>query len=96
MQTLFETHQSLLLTAYDQIRWGGPANKSAFLPKEKQEHLKRYDCSVDFFQNREQLRQSIHWFLQDFEEICGQKGINCDNIAANAVCAYWEDCVSKM
>lgn len=96
MQTLFETHQSLLLTAYDQIRWGGPANKSAFLPKEKQEHLKRYGCSVDFFQNREQLWQSIHWFLQDFEEICGRKGTDCDSITANTVCVYWEDCVSKM
>ena len=75
MRTLFEIHQSLLLTAYDQIRWGGPANKSAFLPKEKQEHLKRYDCSVDFSKTGSSCVNPSIGFCRILRKYAGRRGL---------------------
>lgn len=97
MHTLYEIHASLLLTAYDQITWGGMANKLHFIPEEKQAHLRKYSCTEDFARNREYLQQAAQWFLEDYETIRsendhtqdGQK-MEWDAGAGEEVLNYWK------
>lgn len=62
---LYDTHASLLLTDYDKIEWGGIANKLAFIPAQKQEHLKKYYCTEDFEVNEKNLKKAAAWFSED-------------------------------
>lgn len=89
MRILFDTHASLLLTLYDAISWGGIENKLHFIPKEKQEHLKKYSCTEDFSLNRNNLLQSAEWFEQDAAEAVMKQSedINADNFGS--VKNYW-------
>lgn len=89
MRTLFDTHASLLLTLYDAIRWGGIENKLHFIPKDKQEHLKKYSCTEDFSLNRNNLLKSAEWFEQDAAEAVMKQSedINADNFGS--VKNYW-------
>lgn len=91
MNTLFDTHASLLLTQYDKISWGGVENKLHYLPDEKQKHLTKYYCTDDFKLVRNNLLQEMQWFAADLSEICGSQNSN----AGEKVIAYWTNCTEK-
>lgn len=82
MRTLYDIHVSLLLTGYDQIKWGGAENKLHFIPVCKQEHLKKYYCTEDFQHNKNNLLQSFIWFEEDIKDVSAKKGqdYNAENI----------------
>jgi predicted nucleotidyltransferase len=69
LRILMDTHTSLLLTAYDNITWGGSANKLHYIDVEKQKHLMKYGCLEDFVVVRNNLTQAIVWFEEDVREI---------------------------
>ena len=94
MRTLYDTHVSLLLTAYDVINWGGAENKLHFLSADKQEHLKKYFCTDDFSLNKNNLLQSMEWFEKDISDVLEKKSqkYNTENI--DAVKEYWKECTS--
>lgn len=92
MRTLFDTHASVLLTAYDRISWGGEGNKLGFLPKEKREHLMVYFCCGDFEVNRGNLLKGIDFFGEDFREVKG----DFDFSGLDLVRVYWERITEKM
>lgn len=69
LHTMYETHVSMLLAGFDQTLWGGSANKLHFIPKDKQEHLKKYYCSDDFSQIQENLIDSMKHFQSDAKEV---------------------------
>ncbi len=73
MRILYDTHVSLLLTAYDVIDWSGAENKLHFLSAGKQEHLKKYFCIDDFSINRKNLLKSMEWFEKDTNGILKNK-----------------------
>lgn len=89
VRTLFDTHASLLLTVHDKITWGGMENKLHFIPKEKQEHLKRYYCTDDFLLNKDNLQTSLEWFEQDLKEVSEIKSVDFDNTVFDALKAHW-------
>ena len=91
---LYDFHASLLLTAYDKIRWGGPENKLHFIPEQLQSHLKLYQCTEDFARNQKYLYQAAEWFVEDVEEICKEQGIN--NLQMDQeVLEYWMSLVES-
>lgn len=71
MRILMDNHSSLLLTAYDQITWGGAASKLHFLDETKQKHLMKYGCTEDLVMVRNNLLQAMEWFEGDAKEIAG-------------------------
>ena len=75
LRTLYDTHSSLLLSAYDLTDWGGPANKLKYIPAEKQEHLKKYYCTDNFRLNRDNLICSAELFESDLSEILAKNNI---------------------
>lgn len=75
IHTMYEAHCSLLLTEYDCISWGGSANKLNFIPKDKQEHLKKYCCTENMDAARDNILFSIKMFLTDSEEIFRRRGL---------------------
>lgn len=75
LRILFDTHASLLLSAYDQTTWGGAANKLKFIPPEKQAHLKKYFCTENFGLNRDNLIHSAELFESDLSEILAKHNI---------------------
>ena len=87
MRTLFDAHASLLLSFYDNIKWGGEANKLNFIPKEKQEHLKNYFCCTDFRVNKSNLLKGIEYFKTDIEELSIDTKKHIDNL--NKIKNYW-------
>ena len=76
-RTLYDTHASLLLSAYDTITWGGPASKLKYIPAEKQGHLKKYYCTGDVGLDRDNLIFSAELFEKDLSEISAEKDIIC-------------------
>ena len=74
-RTLYDTHSSLLLSAYDTITWGGSASKLKYIPAEKQEHLKKYYCTSDLRLDRDNLIFSAELFEKDLSEILAEKDI---------------------
>lgn len=92
MRILYDTHVSILLTAYDAINWGGAENKLSFLSADKQEHLKKYFCIDDFSINRKNLLKSIEWFEKDINGILENKKMNYDIKNIFAVKEYWVEC----
>ena len=74
-RTLYDTHASLLLSAYDTITWGGQASKLKYIPEEKQEHLKKYYCTEDFGLDRDNLVTSAELFEKDLSEILAEKNM---------------------
>ena len=85
LHTLYETHVSLLLTGFDKITWGGNANKLHFIPKDKQQHLKRYYCLEDFDTIRNNLMYCMKAFDEDAKEVCMLKGIGHSATAASDI-----------
>ncbi|MCH5259409.1 MAG: aminoglycoside 6-adenylyltransferase [Lachnospiraceae bacterium] len=75
LHTMYETHVSMLLTGFDETCWGGSANKLHFIPKDKQEHLKKYYCSEDCSQMRANLIDSMRYFQSDTKEVFERKNI---------------------
>lgn len=75
LHTMYETHVSMLLTGFDKITWGGNANKLHFIPEDKQQHIKRYNCSEDFDTIRENLLYCMETFIEDAKEVCMLKGV---------------------
>lgn len=76
-RTLYDTHASLLLSAYDSITWGGSASKLNYIPGEKQEHLKKYYCTGDSGLDRDNLIASAEMFEKDLSEISAEKNMIC-------------------
>ncbi|MCH5347779.1 MAG: hypothetical protein J1E40_00520 [Oscillospiraceae bacterium] len=74
-RTLYDTHASLLLSAYDSITWGGAASKLKYIPAEKQGHLKKYYCTEDFGLDRDNLILSAELFEKDLSEILAEKNM---------------------
>ncbi|MCH5194648.1 MAG: hypothetical protein J1F11_11855 [Oscillospiraceae bacterium] len=74
-RTLYDTHASLLLSAYDTITWGGQASKLKYIPEEKQEHLKKYYCTDDLGLDRDNLVTSAELFEKDLSEILAEKNM---------------------
>lgn len=93
MNTMFDTHASMILTGYDKITWGGSANKLHFIPEEKQNHLKRYYCSEDFEQTKENLLACMDTFQMDAKEIFGQKGLEYSTHIGDEVIRNWREIV---
>ena len=75
LHTMYETHVSMLLAGFDQTCWGGSANKLHFIPRDKQEHLKKYYYSEDFSQIRENLIESMKYFQSDTKAVFELKNI---------------------
>ncbi|MDE6853215.1 MAG: nucleotidyltransferase domain-containing protein [Lachnospiraceae bacterium] len=92
MRTLYDTHVSLLLTAYDVINWGGAENKLHFLSAGQQEHLKQYFCTEDFSWNRKRLLQSMEWFQEDLCDVLDRKEQDYNMEHVTAVKEYWCAC----
>lgn len=69
LRILMDTHSSLLLTAYDQITWGGSASKLHDIDETKQKHLMKYGCTEDLVMVRNNLKQAMEWFEDDVREI---------------------------
>jgi predicted nucleotidyltransferase len=89
LRVLMDTHTSLLLTAYDNITWGGTANKLHFIDKDKQEHLKKYGCVDDFKQVRTNLLQSISWFENDVAEIGSEEEVTYNKRLSSEIKDNW-------
>ncbi|WP_044482002.1 nucleotidyltransferase domain-containing protein [Paenibacillus antibioticophila] len=68
LRILMDTHSSLLLTAYDQITWGGSASKLHYIDETKQKHLMKYGCTEDLVMVRDNLLQAMEWFEDDVRE----------------------------
>ncbi|MBD5492799.1 MAG: hypothetical protein HDR12_00045 [Lachnospiraceae bacterium] len=96
MRTLYDTHVSLLLTAYDVINWGGAENKLHFLSADKQEHLKKYFCTDDFSLNKNNLLKSIEWFEKDISDVLEKKSQKYSTKNIDAVKEYWEECTIRI
>lgn len=92
MRTLYDTHTSLLLTAYDVMNWGGAENKLNFISADKQEHLKKYFCIDDFSINRKNLLKSMEWFEEDIREIFENREIKYDFKNIFSIKEYWVEC----
>lgn len=75
LHTLYETHVSMLLVGFDEITWGGNANKLHFIPEDKQKHLKRYYCPEDFDTVRDNLVYCMKMFDEDAKEVCMLKDV---------------------
>lgn len=91
LHTMFETHVSMLLAGFDEISWGGYANKLRYIPKEKQEHLKKYYCSEDWKEVQNNLMDSMKSFRQDAQEVHGLKNIPYSTHLGDAVMRHWAD-----
>lgn len=91
INTLFETHLSMLLTGYDKITWGGSANKLRYIPKEKQEHLKLYYCLEDFEQVKVNLIKCMNEFQMDAKDVYAIKVINYSTHLGDKVMKNWLD-----
>lgn len=89
-RVLYDTHASLLLTALDRLPWGGSANKLSHIDREKQRHLTKYGCTVDFREMREKLRRSMEWFTEDSEALFGEAEAEYARRVGKAVRAEWE------
>ena len=89
INTLFETHLSMLLTGYDKITWGGSANKLHFIPKEKQNHLKIYYFSENFEQVKEKLIECMNAFRADAREVYELKSMNYSTYLGDMVMKNW-------
>lgn len=77
-RTLYDTHASLLLSEYDSTDWGGAADKLKYIPAKKQEHLKKYYCSINFRVNRDNIICSAEMFEHDLSEILAKHNIPFD------------------
>lgn len=95
LRILMDTHTSLLLTAYDRITWGGTANKLHFLTEEKQNHLKKYYCSEDFDEVRENLLRSMCWFEEDIAEMGSAEMILYSQEMGKEIKKAWLDSLEK-
>lgn len=85
LHTMFETHASMLLLGFDRITWGGSANKLHFIPVEKQEHLKKYDCPEDLEGVEQNLMRCMKWFQEDAKEVFKLKGLEYSAYLGDAV-----------
>lgn len=85
LRTLYDTHISMLLCGYDEITWGGTANKLHFIPQDKQKHLTGYYCSENFDEVAENILQSMKAFQEDSKEIHSLKNINYSETLSNSV-----------
>lgn len=90
LRILMDTHTSLLLALYDKTTWGGTANKLHYLPEEKQNHLKKYYCDEDFKKTKDNLFQSMHWFMQDIEETGNAAAVRRCSETADKVIPYYK------
>lgn len=75
LHTMYETHVSMLLAGFDETCWGGSANKLHFIPKDKQEHLKKYYCSEDFAQVQDNVIDCMKNFQSDAKAVFELKNI---------------------
>lgn len=73
LRILYDTHMSMLLVGFDQITWGGSANKIHFIPIEKQEHLKKYYCPETLEGVEQNLLSCMRWFQEDTKDVCRLK-----------------------
>ena len=86
---MYETHISLLLTGFDQLKWGGSANKLHFIPYEKQKHLMKYYCSEDFDQIKRNLIDCMEEYQADAKEIFAGKGMTYDTDIGDMIIQYY-------
>lgn len=93
LQTMFETHSSMLLTGYDTTNWGGRENKLHFIPKEKQTHLKKYDCSEDFSKIKENLIESMKQFQMDAKEVHELKNVSYSTNLGDRLMGKWKEMI---
>ena len=91
MRILMDTHISVILTGYDQIRWGGMANKLHFVPEENSKHVMKYGCVEDFEVNRRNLLQEMSWFEEDYRDVCSIKGVHVHTELAETVKKNWKN-----
>ena len=89
LRTLYDTHISMLLCGYDEITWGGTANKLHFIPQDKQKHLMGYYCFVNFDEVAENILQSMKFFREDSKEIHSLKNINYSETLSKSVIENW-------
>lgn len=89
LRTLYDTHISMLLCGYDEITWGGTANKLHFIPQDKQKHLMGYYCFVNFDEVAENILQSMKVFREDSKEIHSLKNINYSETLSKSVIENW-------
>lgn len=89
LRTLYDTHISMLLCGYDEVTWGGTANKLHFIPQDKQKHLMGYYCSENFDEVAENVLQSMNAFQADSKEIHSLKNINYSEALSNSVIKNW-------
>lgn len=89
LHTMFETHVSMLLAGFDQTCWGGSANKLHFIPKDKQEHLKKYYCSEDFAQVQKSLIDCMKSFQSDTREVFEVKNIKYSSSLSDSIMNNW-------
>ncbi len=89
LRTLYDTHISMLLCGYDEITWGGTANKLHFIPQDKQKHLMGYYCFVNFDEVAENILQSMKVFREDSKEIHSLKNINYSENLSKSVIENW-------
>lgn len=82
-RALMDAHVSLLLTIYDQLPWGGSANKLRYLPDDVQEHVRHYGCVPDFPLMRFRLLQCFRWFAEDV------RAVSPTDTTADAVLSCW-------
>lgn len=92
-RVLYDTHASLLLTALDELPWGGSANKLSHIDGEKQRHLTQYGCTADFREMTEKLRRSMEWFIEDSETLSAEA--EYARHVGEAVRAQWEKILSE-
>lgn len=89
LRVMMDTHISLMLTGYDKTCWGGYANKLKFISSEKQMHLKKYGCIDDFLKVKDNIKQSMIWFLEDTAQITKFKNNPDDDTIGNTIYNQW-------
>lgn len=89
LHIMFEAHTSMLLSGFDKITWGGSANKLHFIPKEKQEHLKKYYCSEDFNQVKENLINCMKEYQSDAKEVHELKNMSYSTYLGDMIIHNW-------
>lgn len=89
LHTMYEAHISMLLSGFDQITWGGSANKLHFIPLEKQAHLKKYYCPENLEGVEQNLIDCMKWFQADTKEVYGLKGLRYSSYPGDTVIQHW-------
>lgn len=91
VRILQDTHASLLLCKYDNITWGGTANKLNYINTFSEEHLKEYYCSRDIEGCRINLEKSMKWFIEDVGEVCSPELQKKNEIISDKLILTWAD-----